>query len=63
MSLVGEFYGVNPREANLELVSRFFEKYPSYQDKAFLSVKGGMKPGTFVPDGSYVLFLSFISDN
>lgn len=37
--LTGEFYGRNPPEANLELVSRFFEKYPSYADKAFLSVK------------------------
>ena len=36
---IGEFYGINPPEANLELVSRFFEKYPSYTDKAFLSVK------------------------
>lgn len=35
----GEFYGVSPREANLELIARFFEKYPSYADKAFLSVK------------------------
>ena len=35
----GEFYGKNPREANLELLVRFFEKYPSYADKAFLSVK------------------------
>ena len=36
---LGEFYGINPREANLELVARFFEKYPEYADKAFLSVK------------------------
>ena len=35
----GEFYGVKPVTANLELVSRFFEKYPTYADKAFLSVK------------------------
>jgi pyridoxine 4-dehydrogenase len=35
----GEFYGINPRTANLELVARFFEKYPEYKDKAFLSVK------------------------
>ena len=35
----GEFYGFNPREANLGLVARFFEKYPEYTDKAFLSVK------------------------
>ena len=34
-----EFYGINPPTANLELVARFFEKYPQYVDKAFLSVK------------------------
>lgn len=38
-SSIGEFYGYNPREANLELLARFFEKYPSHADKAFLSVK------------------------
>ncbi|KAL5514680.1 hypothetical protein ACEPAG_1996 [Sanghuangporus baumii] len=47
-----EFYGVNPREANLELVARFFEKYPSYADKAFLSVKGGTKAESLEPDSS-----------
>lgn len=36
---IGEFYGRNPREANLDLLSRFFEKYPELADKAFLSVK------------------------
>ncbi|KAH9991960.1 aldo/keto reductase [Russula compacta] len=35
----GEFYGINPPSANLELLARFFERYPSYADKAFLSVK------------------------
>ncbi|KAI5122111.1 hypothetical protein M0805_002233 [Coniferiporia weirii] len=48
----GEFYGFNPREANLELVSRFFEKYPEYTDKAFLSVKGGFNMQVFKPDVS-----------
>lgn len=37
--LLAEFYGFNPPTANLELISRFFEKYPSYVDKAFLVVK------------------------
>jgi hypothetical protein len=37
----GEFYGMNPRTGNLELVSRFFAKYPDYADRAFLSVKVG----------------------
>jgi hypothetical protein len=35
----GEFYGLNPPSANLELLARFFERYPAYTDKAFLSVK------------------------
>ena len=35
----GEFYGVEPKTANLELLARFFEIYPEYADKAFLSVK------------------------
>lgn len=34
-----EFYGVNPPTANLELLSRFFAKYPGYEDRVFLSVK------------------------
>ncbi|EJU05434.1 aldo/keto reductase, partial [Dacryopinax primogenitus] len=46
----GEFYGVNPPEANLELLARFMSKYPSYSDKFFLSVKGGLH--NMVPDAS-----------
>jgi pyridoxine 4-dehydrogenase len=38
--------------ANLELVARFFEKYPEYADRAFLSVKGGLLPGQLSVDGS-----------
>jgi hypothetical protein len=37
--LTGEFYGLDPPTANLELLARFFERYPDYADKAFLSVK------------------------
>ena len=48
----GEFYGQGETPANLELVARFFEKYPSYADKAFLSVKGGFKLHSLQPDGS-----------
>ncbi|KAJ3514443.1 hypothetical protein NLJ89_g2379 [Agrocybe chaxingu] len=46
-----EFYG-EPHDftANLDLVARFFEKYPSYADKAFLS--GGTKENAYVPDNS-----------
>jgi pyridoxine 4-dehydrogenase len=28
---------------NLEMLSRFYAKYPEYADKTFLSVKGGIK--------------------
>ncbi|OBZ75834.1 Pyridoxal reductase [Grifola frondosa] len=48
----GEFYGPNLSTANLELLARFFEKYPEYAERTFLSVKGGIKPGTLSPDSS-----------
>jgi pyridoxine 4-dehydrogenase len=48
----GEFYGQGLTTGNLELIARFFEKYPEYADRAFLSVKGGLIPGQVVPDGS-----------
>ena len=51
-SRVGEFYGQGFTVANLELVARFFEKYPGYADRAFLSVKGGLVPGEMKVDGS-----------
>ncbi|KAG8721520.1 hypothetical protein FRC08_012396 [Ceratobasidium sp. 394] len=39
----GEFYGMPPNTvANLELLNRFFTKYPEYADRTFLSVKGGL---------------------
>lgn len=34
-----DFYGFNPRTANLELIARFFTKYPELADRVFLSVK------------------------
>ncbi len=49
---VGEFYGQGATPTNLELVARFFEKYPSYADRTFLSVKGGSKFHSLEPDGS-----------
>ncbi|OBZ68729.1 Pyridoxal reductase [Grifola frondosa] len=56
----GEFYGHKLSTAGLELVARFFEKYPEYTDRVFLSVKvlncalldGGQKEGALVPDAS-----------
>ncbi|KAH9988248.1 aldo/keto reductase [Russula compacta] len=48
----GEFYGQGEGPANLELLARFFDKYPSYADKAFLSVKGGNQYLSLKPDAS-----------
>jgi pyridoxine 4-dehydrogenase len=48
----GEFYGQDFSTGNLELIARFFDKYPEYADRTFLSVKGGMVPGQLVADGS-----------
>ncbi|KAI0086338.1 aldo/keto reductase [Irpex rosettiformis] len=48
----GEFYAHDFGTANLEMLSRFFEKYPEYADRCFLSVKGGKVPGKFDFDAS-----------
>jgi len=48
----GEFYGLNPRTANLELLARFFTKYPELQDRTFLSVKGGTGADDLKTDAS-----------
>ena len=37
--VLGEFYGPDASPANLELLSRFYQKYPEYADRTFLSVK------------------------
>ncbi|TEB33784.1 aldo/keto reductase [Coprinellus micaceus] len=48
----GEFYGPNFGTANLEMLARFYEKYPEYVDKTFLSVKGGIVEKKPIPDCS-----------
>jgi hypothetical protein len=35
----GEFYANDFGPANLDLLAAFYEKYPDYADKTFLSVK------------------------
>ncbi|KAI0718587.1 aldo/keto reductase [Cerioporus squamosus] len=47
-----EFYAPDLGTGNLKLLSRFFEKYPDYAEKTFLSVKGGTKPKAMVFDSS-----------
>ena len=38
-SLPADFYGQGRTTGNLELLARFYDKYPDYVDKTFLSVK------------------------
>ncbi|KAF8558263.1 Aldo/keto reductase [Imleria badia] len=47
----GEFYGHNLSTTNLEMIARFFEKYPEFVDRTFLSIKGALGTG-MEPDGS-----------
>ena len=42
----GEFYGHNLSTANLEMIARFFEKYPEFVDRTFLSIKVGLIAGS-----------------
>ena len=39
LSLPADFYGQGRTTGNLELLARFYDKYPQYVDKTFLSVK------------------------
>lgn len=48
----GEFYANDLGVGNLELLARFYEKYPDYADKTFISVKGGGNPGRMSIDAS-----------
>jgi pyridoxine 4-dehydrogenase len=47
-----EFYSNTWGPENLELLGRFFAKYPEYADKTFLSVKGALRG--LEPDSSCV---------
>jgi pyridoxine 4-dehydrogenase len=51
----GEFYSNEPLKdptRNLRLLRRFYEAYPEYVDKTYLSVKGGLARGSFAADAS-----------
>ena len=47
----GEFYGSQDRNS-LHLLNEYFTKFPEDAGKIVLSIKGGMKPGQMIPDGS-----------
>lgn len=47
----GELYGT-PDYNSLHLLNKYFDKYPHKADEVVLSVKGGLKPGRLIPDGS-----------
>ena len=47
----GEFYGTQERNS-LHLLNEYFTKFPEDAEQVVLSIKGGMKPGQMMPDGS-----------
>ncbi|KAJ5714069.1 pyridoxal reductase (AKR8) [Penicillium malachiteum] len=47
----GELYGT-PEHNSLHLMNKYFTKYPENADKVVLSIKGGLKAGALIPDGS-----------
>jgi pyridoxine 4-dehydrogenase len=47
----GEIYG-SPERNSLHLLNEYFTKYPEDAKKVVISVKGGLKPGQMMPDGS-----------
>ncbi|KAJ5794177.1 hypothetical protein N7457_000776 [Penicillium paradoxum] len=47
----GELYG-SPEYNSLHLLNKYFAKYPENAEKVVLSVKGGLKKGELVVDGS-----------
>jgi len=48
----GEFYGSPEPTLNLQLVNRYFTKYPEDAEKVVLSVKGGINLKNLSADGS-----------
>ncbi|CCM02341.1 uncharacterized protein FIBRA_04435 [Fibroporia radiculosa] len=48
----GEFYSWDFTTANLQLLARFFDKYPDYAERTFLSVKGGAPANSLGLDSS-----------
>jgi len=47
----GELYG-KPESNSLQLLNRYFTKYPEDVDKVVISIKGGFLPGQMKNDGS-----------
>jgi pyridoxine 4-dehydrogenase len=47
----GELYGT-PEYNSLHLLNKYFTKYPENAEKVVLSIKGGLKKGVLMPDGS-----------
>jgi pyridoxine 4-dehydrogenase len=47
----GELYGT-PEYNSLHLLNKYFTQYPENAEKVVLSIKGGLKPGQLIPDGS-----------
>ena len=47
----GEFYGSQDRNS-LHLLNEYFTKFPQDAGKVVLSIKGGLKPGQMIPDGT-----------
>lgn len=47
----GELYGT-PEKNSLHLLNAYFTKYPEDAEKVVISIKGGLKRGQLVPDGS-----------
>lgn len=47
----GELYGT-PDYNSLHLLNKYFTQYPEKASQVVLSIKGGLKVGALVPDGS-----------